>query len=292
MTSEKKRAYDGSPLWTCKHCGIPKRRKHMQTHGGENVCKACHEVDVDTDRSHLRLPWLILSTPPKGGEQKRDRAIWKHVRPVLCYYRMGDNRKNFDNAKQKNRVFGSLFRAKHAFPQSLREPILRAMADYDLDPQVLLWLSIRDGIFDKRQMRTLAVEAAGQAVQFTGIAEGHPEIHGIMASLHRFIMDGNVQTLQSIREGVYNIHQILEETVYVKRSFFIAVKALSAACYRSSKDAVVVTVSYTHETLEREEIDTEVILSTLADIVREIARGALKDYELPDVEHWSGLEEV
>ena len=112
IESKQKRAADGSPLWTCKHCGRPKRRKDMHTHGSAgNVCKACYDNTEVVDRKDLRISWVMANHAPRDLKREvdtRDRTVWKYVKAFLCYYRLPENKKNFNEAFHKKRIIPAL----------------------------------------------------------------------------------------------------------------------------------------------------------------------------------------
>jgi hypothetical protein len=287
----KKRADDGTPLWTCKHCNQDKKREDMYVHGkSDNVCKACN--DGGTKPGDLKISWAIANMAPKDKKVSKDRAIWKWVKPFLCYYRMAENRRKFNDTSHRKRILVALFNRKRKFPDSVHEPILRAMREFELGPRVLLWLALRPGVFDKQELRLLAVEAAEQAVQFSGVGNDYPVVYNVLTALHQFTDEGNVQALQLSREQIYGVQKALLEEEYVKPQVHTSAQSVASACARDSGDAAVLTLSNAHETLEHEGLDADAVIRIFADSVRSIARVALSRYELPDVPHWRGLEEV
>lgn len=287
-----KRAYDGSPLWTCHFCGVPKRRRDMHIHGEQNICKACYDNTEGVDRDDLCIAWAVADTPPADQEKLRDRVVWKHIKDFLCYYRMQENRNKFNTAYHKKRILPALFKRRRKFPDTVREPVLQAMANFDLDPRTQIWLAFRDGVFDKRQLRWLAIEVAEQAVQFTDLTSEYPIVHDVLNAVHRFVNDDNMQVLRIPREQVYAVMRSFEDEVFVKMETKLAVEAVSATCYRSSWDAAAVATARTYEALEHVGVSAGVIVSTFADTVREISREAVQSFVLPEVPHWDGLEEV
>lgn len=288
-----KRAYDGSPLWTCEHCGQAKRRKDMYSHGDAgNVCKACHDDTDIVDRGGLKISWAVAKNAPDDDEKARDAAIWKHVGPFLCYYRLKENKVRFQEKAYKKRILPAIFKRSRVFPEHVHEPVLQAMADYDLDPRTTIWLALREGVFDKFVQRQLAIEAAEQAVQFTDAATQHPMVHGVLNALHRFTSDDNIQSLSLPREQIYNIQKNLVDEVFVKKQVQRAFDAVAAACFRSSFNAATVAMSYAYEALELERVEPETIVTTFADTVRSLAQRCVSARQLPAVKHWDGLEEV
>lgn len=287
-----KRAYDGSPLWTCQFCGVPKRRRDMHVHGEQNVCKACYDNTEGIDRDDLCIAWAVADVPPVKQKKLRNRVIWKYIKDFLCYYRMQENRNSFRDSCTKKKTLDPLFKRRRKFPVGVREPVLQAMANFDLDPYTVIWLAFRDGVFDKRELRWLALESAEQAVQFTDLTKEYPVIHEVLSAVHRLVDNDNTQTLRIPREQVYAVQNSFVDAVFVKMQVKLAVEAVAATCYRSSWDAAAVAMARAYETLEHEGVAAGVIVSTFADAVREISREALKSFALPKVKHWDGLEEV
>lgn len=294
---DTKRAADGSPLWTCKHCGRPKRRKDMHTHGSAgNVCKACYDNTEVVDRKDLRISWVMANYAPRDRKREvdaRDRTVWKYVKAFLCYYRLPENKKNFNEAFHKKRIIPALFNRRRKFPDTVSKPIMQALADYAMDDRTVLWLALREGVFSDLVLRKLAVELAEQAIQFTDVATEHPTVHGVLNALHSFTGVDSRQTLSVPREQVYGLQQSFDdEDVFVKAQVRAAVRALGAACFRSSRDAAIVAMSHAYEALVREGVRHNDILSTFASAVRGIAQNVLWSLELPEVKPWNGLEEV
>jgi len=257
-----------------------------------NVCKACYDDASSIENGSLRAAWIISMKPPLDEDPKRDKAIWRHVRPFLCYYRLAENKKRFDNKAQKKSILSTLWNGRQEFPEAVRQPILEALADYELDSKTLLWLALRPGTLPKERLRQVAVELAEQAVQFTDIGSSYPMVYHVLEALRRYMTEGTNQTLQIPREQVYIVQQALLEEVYVKPQMHTATQTLSAACFRSSWDAAVLALSRTYTTLEQVGVEEESILSTLTDSVRSVVQTALMDYVLPNIEPWTELEEV
>lgn len=291
MIPKIKTAYDGTPLWLCDRCHGYKRRKELAVRTDtEVICEMCAEPDRAKAGNNLSLGWML--GPKPFDAECVHRVLWRHARSFVLRYRLKTNKEKVNEEAVRERTLRQIV-GNSPVADSLREPVFKVLADYDLGTKDNIWLVFRKGVMDKAQMRWLAVECAQQAAQAASLYESYPVVHSIFTSLREFVADPENRRLTIPRKNAFSIQEDMANQVYVSVPQQRAAATLTAACFPNSKDAAVVSFNWAYETFRADDIDEAVALATLNDVVRSLAETALEQsFAKPELEHWTELEEV
>lgn len=285
-----KTAYDGTPLWLCDLCHGYKRRKDLAVHTErEVVCKMCAAPKEARSSNEFRMNWVL--GPKPFNEEQVHKVLWRYARPFVLRCRLKPNRDKVNEAGARERTLRQIIGSR-SVSDSLREPVFQVLSGFDLQPKDNIWLAFRKDVLNKVQLRLLAILCAEQAAQATSLYDDYPIAYAVFSALRRFAENPENQRLHIPRQNAFSIQEDMAKQDYVSLAGRYAADALFATCFPSSKDAAIVSLSWTFESFLSNGMDEKVALATLSDIVRELAEVALQDFAKPELEHWGGPEEL
>jgi len=287
-----RRAKDGALLWRCSECGVYLPRdlfaEHLET---DPCCLAC-QVAGKMPSEGMFLPWLIGPLPPEEDEVFRRKAVWYRVQKYVRMFKYPENRSKSPIEVTRKRMLDKiLFHTKQSVPETLRQPTLEVLAEYDLGPKDSLWLAMRAGLLSKLQLRKLAFACACQVCNVFKLEVFYPEVTQVINDIEQTLAYPESRTLNIPRHNIYSICKSMEQSL-TKSAFLRVGDALMAACFPHAYDAATLAICAACEAYVDEGIEEVTALANLNDEVRTIAIEALKEYELPKLEHWTGLESL